>query len=243
VQFIYGVNPLLELTKRGDPGIREIVVSNGRKGPVIDQILSLASIKGIPVVFKDKSFLDRESGGGSHQGIGALCADYVYVNLDELIEKKTPANLILMLDGITDPQNLGALIRTAHCLGVKGVVIPENRAVSITPSVIKASAGAAYWLAVAREVNLTRTIEYLKERGFWVYGADADNGADLDQFADPGPVCLVMGSEGCGLRPLIKKNCDLLLSIPMAGKLDSLNVSVAAGIILYEMAKKQGRRK
>ena len=238
--IIYGLNPLLERIRQGGQGISEIIVATGKKGVAVDEILSWASVRNIPVTCKDKSYLDHVSGGSVHQGIAAFCAAYGYVTIDDLIANNTTANLILMLDGITDPHNLGALIRTAHCLGVKGVVIPENRAAAVTATVIKSSAGAAHWLPVTREINLTRTIDYLKERGFWIYGADADQGTDVNRFSDTGPVCLVMGSEGRGIRPLIRKKCDFLLSIPMAGKLHSLNVSVAAGIILYEMARKQG---
>jgi 23S rRNA (guanosine2251-2'-O)-methyltransferase len=240
--IIYGINPLLERIRQGGQGISEIIVATGRKGRDVDTILSWASVTGIPVAFKDKSYLDHMSGSSAHQGMAAFCADYAYVTIDELIANSTKVNLILMLDGITDPHNLGALIRTAHCLGVKGVIIPENRAAVVTATVIKASAGAAHWLPVAREVNLARAVDYLKERGFWIYGADAEQGTDVTKFADAGPVCLIMGSEGRGIRPLIRKKCDFLLSIPMAGQLASLNVSVAAGIILYEIARKQGRK-
>ena len=240
--IIYGINPLLERIRQGGQGISEIIVAAGRKGAAVDNILSWASEKGIPVTCKDRSYLDQVSGDGAHQGIAALCAAYAYVNIDALIANSTQTNLILMLDGITDPHNLGALIRTAHCLGAKGVIIPEDRAAAITATVIKASAGAAYWLPVTREVNLARTIDYLKGKGFWIYGADADQGMDVNQFADAGPVCLVMGSEGSGIRPLVRKKCDFLLSIPMAGNLHSLNVSVAAGIIMNEIARRQGRK-
>jgi 23S rRNA (guanosine2251-2'-O)-methyltransferase len=215
-------------------------VATGRKGRDVDTILAWASAKSIPLARKDNSYLDHVAGGGVHQGVAAFCAAYAYAHIDELIANQAPSNLILMLDGITDPQNLGALIRTAHCLGVKGVIIPESRAAAVTASAIKASAGAAHWLPVTREVNLARTIDYLKERGFWIYGADADQGTDVSQITDTGPVCLVMGSEGGGIRPLIRKKCDFLLAIPMAGKLASFNVSVAAGIILYELVRKQG---
>jgi len=150
---------------------------------------------------------------------------------------------VLVLNGVTDPQNLGALIRTAHCLGVNGIIIPENRAAAVTAAVVKASAGAAHRTPVAQVVNLARTIEYLQERGFWIYGADAGGDTDIEKFDDNGPVALVMGSEGKGLSPLVRKKCDFLLCIPMVGVVGSLNVSVAAGIILYEILKKQGRRK
>ena len=240
--IIYGINPLLERIRQGGQGVNEIIVANGKKGRDVDSILAWASVKGIPVSFKDRSYLDHVTDGSVHQGVAAFCAAYAYATLDELIANITRANLILMLDGITDPHNLGALIRTAHCLGAKGVIIPENRAAAVTATVIKASAGAAHWLPVTCEVNLARTIDCLKERGFWIYGADADQGADVSQFDDAGSVCLIMGSEGRGIRPLIRKKCDFLLAIPMAGELASLNVSVAAGIILYEIARKQGKK-
>ncbi len=239
MQLIYGINPLLELLRRGGQGIKEIIVAEGRKGTAFDEVQALAAIKGVPVICKDKSYLDGIAGGGVHQGIAARCNDYAYADIDALLENKTKANIVLILDGVTDPHNLGALIRTAHCLGAKGVIIPEDRAAAVTPTAIKASAGAAHWLPIAREVNLARSMENLQARGYWIYGADAECGMDLGRFADEGPVCLVMGSEGKGLRPLVRKKCDFLLSIPMAGSLASLNVSVAAGIILYEIARKQ----
>ncbi len=157
--------------------------------------------------------------------------------------------LILILDGITDPQNLGSLIRTALCFGVAGLVIPENRAASVTPSVIKASAGAALHLPIIKVVNISRTIDQLKEVGFWIYGADADCGEGIRSPDYSNHAGLVLGSEGKGIRPLVRKKCDVLISIPMTGSIDSLNVSVAGGIILYEVTrhwdtlKTQGERR
>ncbi|MDO9585152.1 MAG: 23S rRNA (guanosine(2251)-2'-O)-methyltransferase RlmB [Syntrophales bacterium] len=230
---------------RKSGAIKELIVAAGRGGASIQNILALASRKAIPVVFKDRPYLDNMAGCKSHQGIVALCEAYAYAEVDDVIDNRPRSNnsLVLVLDGVTDPQNLGALIRTAHCLGVNGIIIPENRAAAVTAAVIKASAGAANRTPVAQVVNLSRTIEYLQERGFWIYGADADGGADIERFDDDGPVALVMGSEGKGLSPLVRKKCDFLLCIPMVGVVGSLNVSVAAGIILYEILKKQGRRK
>ena len=242
VQLIYGVNPILEAIKQDGGTIKEIIASSGSKGAAIENILTLASAKNIPVSFKDRSYLDNVAGCSMHQGIVALCNSFTYKKLDEIVDNRTKTgNIILILDGVMDPQNLGAVIRTAHCFGVNGVIIPENRAVSVTSTVIKASAGAAHWMPIVREVNLSRTIEYLKERGFWIYGADADDGTNIGEFDEDGHVVLVLGSEGKGLRPLIRKKCDFFLSIPMLGKVDSLNVSVAAGIILYEISRKQRR--
>lgn len=245
MQTIYGVNPVREVIKREGEKIKEIIIAAGRKGTIIQNILILASEKRIPVVFKDRCHLDSAAGCHTHQGVVAFCESFTYAHIDELIDKQPDDHntTILILDELTDPQNLGALIRTAHCLGVKGVIIPENRSVSVNATVIKASAGAAHWIPIVKEVNLTRAIEYLKEHGFWIYGTDTENGTQLEKFEDCGPIALVLGSEGRGLRPLVKKQCDFMLSIPMAGKIGSLNVSVAAGIILYEIFRKRGRRK
>ena len=147
---------------------------------------------------------------------------------------------MVLLDSVTDPQNLGSIIRTAHCCGANGVIIPENRAASVTASVAKASAGAVHYLPTAMVVNLVRTIEYLKEKGFWIYGADCGVGSDIHAPDYEGNIGLVMGSEGRGIRPLIRKKCDFLISIPMRGQVASLNVSVAAGVILYEILRKWG---
>ena len=142
-------------------------------------------------------------------------------------------DLILILDGILDPQNLGSIIRSAHCLGANGVVIPTDRAASVTPAVLKASAGSAEHLPISRVTNVSRTIDDLKNRGFWVFGADAHGGKDIGEHNFKVPAVLVMGSEDKGIRPLVKRKCDFLVTIPMAGKFDSFNVAVAAGIIQY----------
>jgi 23S rRNA (guanosine2251-2'-O)-methyltransferase len=169
-----------------------------------------------------------------------LCGEFAYASLEEIVANRHPASpgsLVLLLDGIEDPQNLGSLIRTAHCFGVNGVVIPRDRAAGITPAVIKASAGAAGHIPVVRVVNLIQAIEFLKEKSFWIYGADAGVDQDLGSFRFEGNMGLVMGSEGKGMRPLVRKHCDVLLSIPLFGALDSLNVSVAAGILLYQIRR------
>jgi len=176
-----------------------------------------------------------------HQGVVAVCRAHRYATVEEVIDhrhKKSKYDLIVLLDNITDPQNLGSIIRTAHCCGVNGVIIPENRAASITSSVSKASAGAVHYLPTAMVVNLANTIDDLKERGFWIYGADASAPMDIRAPDYEGNIALVMGSEGRGIRPLVRKKCDFLISIPMRGQVASLNVSVAAGVILFEILRK-----
>jgi 23S rRNA (guanosine2251-2'-O)-methyltransferase len=237
---IYGINPLLEVLKGHDRIIRKLVIAAGRKGETIRKIQDLARKMGIPIEFKDRDYLHRQTGGKNHQGIIGFCEDFAYVSVDDVIANRHrdfKHDLILILDGITDPQNLGSLIRTAHCFGANGVIIPKDRSASVTAAVMKASSGTAGDTPIAMEVNLSNTIEHLKGKGFWIYGTDAGNGQNIHTQDYRGHIAVVMGSEGKGIRPLIRKKCDFLLSIPMKGKIDSLNVSVAAGIILHEILR------
>jgi 23S rRNA (guanosine2251-2'-O)-methyltransferase len=244
MQVIFGINPLLEDLRSQAGRVSKIIVAEGRGGEAFQKVLNLAKQKGIHIEFKERSYLDRKAGQVSHQGVVGICEPFVYASVDDVIANRHPDfkyNLILILDGITDPQNLGTLIRTAHCCGANGVIIPENRAASLTGTVVKASAGAANHTSIARVVNLSNTIDYLKEQRFWIYGTDPASGKDFGSFDYDGHIGLVLGSEGTGMRPLIRKKCDFLLAIPTMGKIDSLNVSVAAGIILYEMLRTFGK--
>ncbi|TFG92846.1 MAG: 23S rRNA (guanosine(2251)-2'-O)-methyltransferase RlmB [Syntrophobacterales bacterium] len=238
MQVIYGVHPVEETLKDGGRIEKVFLTKEDRRGSV-REIVELASRRKIPVVFTDREHLNTVAGTSHHQGVICICEEYRYAGIDEIIEGSTSQKnvLILILDGITDPQNLGSIIRTALCFGSAGLVIPENRAASVTPSVIKASAGAALHLPIARVVNIARTIDRLKEEGFWIYGTDADCGEELNSQDYSNHVGLVLGSEGKGMRPLVRKKCDVLVSIPMIGIIDSLNVSVAGGIILYEITR------
>ena len=178
--------------------------------------------------------------GQRHQGIVCLCEEFIYTPLEEVISQCTHSEsggLILILDSILDPQNLGSLIRSGHCFGAKGIIIPKNRAAPVTPAVMKASAGSAGHTAISRVVNIGAAIDTLKEEGFWIYGADVAKGQDTRNFDYQGRVGLVLGSEGTGLRPLVKGKCDFLITMPMAGRIDSLNVSVAGGILMYEIMR------
>lgn len=243
VQVIYGINPLLEALKGNDRVIKTLVVAAGRGGEPVRKILNLAKIAGIPVEFKDRDYLDRQTGGRSHQGVIGFTDEFAYASVDDVIANRhseSKNDLILVLDGVTDPQNMGSLIRTAHCFGANGVIIPKDRSASVTSAVIKVSAGATGHTPVAMEVNLSHTIEYLKDKGFWIYGADAEKEQSMKTMDYRRRVVVVMGSEGKGIRPLIRKKCDFHISIPMKGKIDSLNVSVAAGIILYDIRRVWG---
>jgi 23S rRNA (guanosine2251-2'-O)-methyltransferase len=240
MDYIYGLNPIIEALGSESGRLKKIIVADGRKGDALHNIIVKAKQKGIPVEVTDRDYLDRIAGRKSHQGVLALCESFSYADVDDLIatDADKKGDLILILDSISDPQNLGSLIRTANCCGAKGVIIPEDRAASVTATVIKASAGAVRHTPVAKVVNLLRTIEYLKEKGFWIYGTDADGGQDIHFMNYDRRIGLVMGSEGKGMRPSIRKQCDFLLSIPMNGKINSFNVSVAAGIIMYEIGRK-----
>jgi len=239
MQLVYGINPLLEVLKGNDRSIKQIIIASEKRGDQIQAILNLARKSGVPVEFREKTFLDKRSGGKIHQGVIGLAEDFAYAGMDDIIvnrHRDSKKDIILLLDGITDPQNLGSLIRTAHCFGVNGVVIPRDRSASVTATAMKVSSGAAGYTPVAMEINLVKTIEDLQDRGFWIYGADAEEGQNVHTLDYGEHVAVVMGSEGKGIRPLVKKKCDFLVSIPMKGRIDSLNVSVAAGIILYEIS-------
>jgi 23S rRNA (guanosine2251-2'-O)-methyltransferase len=245
MQVIYGINPVLETLRNKGSDIRKVILAEGRRGGGAAKILELAAARGVAVDTLRREELDRRAGTAAHQGVLCLCGEFAYASLENLVANRHPAfpgSLVLLLDGIEDPQNLGSLIRSAHCFGANGVVIPRDRAAGITPAVIKASAGAAGHIPVARVVNLTHAIDILKEKGFWVYGADAGADTELGSARFEGDIGLVMGSEGKGIRPLVRKHCDILVSIPLFGKVDSLNVSVAAGILLHEIRRQSPTR-
>jgi 23S rRNA (guanosine2251-2'-O)-methyltransferase len=244
VQVIYGVNPLLETLERNGERIVKIVIAKGRGGEPFQKLLKLAGQKGVKTEIRDKAFLDRLTGQKAHQGVVGICKAYAQTGIEDLLAgegDQDSRELVLILDGITDPRNLGALIRTAHCCGAGGVIVPQNRSALVTATAVKASAGAVNYIPVAMATNLSRAIDLMKKKGFWIYGADAGEGKAVYELDYDRPVGLVMGSEGKGIRPLIKSKCDFLIAVPMLGQIDSLNVSVAAGIIMYEIMRKRGR--
>lgn len=241
MQVIYGVNPVKETLIGKNVSVEEIILAKGKKGRHIQDILDLAKGRHIPVRYDDRHQMNAIAGSKSHQGIVCICADYLYASVDEIISNSLDSlagGFVLILDGIEDPQNLGSIIRTGHCFGINGIIIPEHRSASVTPSVIKVSAGAAQHVPIAKVVNMARTLDYLKEKNFWIYGADAHSHDDMYTLDFTGNIGLVMGSEDKGLRPLVRKKCDFLISLKMLGRIDSLNVSVAAGIIMYEISRK-----
>jgi 23S rRNA (guanosine2251-2'-O)-methyltransferase len=244
MQRTYGINPLVEGLLVRPSVFEKILIARGRSRAGLQKILSLAEKNSIPVEFVDREKMDSLAQHGVHQGFLGLCRERDYATVEEVMANRRENNngdLVVLLDGVVDPRNLGAIIRTAYCLGANGVIIPENRAAPVTALASKASAGASELLPVARVVNIVRTIEYLKKKGFWIYGADAEQGSALDSLDYEGNIAVVAGSEGHGIRPLVRKNCDFLVSIPMKGRIASLNVSVATGVILFEILRKWGQ--
>jgi len=244
MEVVYGINPVKVLLREKDSGWEKIVIASGRSGSSVKEVVDIARQKKVPIEFHRRQYLDGLAGNFNHQGVVGVRQSYVYTDLDILIKNRSKFfnfDLILVLDSIMDPQNLGSIIRSAYCLGANGVIIPEDRSAPVTAAVIKASAGSVGQIPVARVVNLAQTIEYLKDKGFWIFGADAHNGTDLREMDFNCHVVLVLGGEAKGMRPLVKKKCDFLLSIPMMENFDSLNVSVAAGIIQYEILSQRRR--
>jgi 23S rRNA (guanosine2251-2'-O)-methyltransferase len=228
-----GIHPVTEALRAGRP-LDRVLVAQGAGGPKLQAIVDMARRAEVPVRFEPRSALDRVAGTPAHQGVVALGAAKKYTDLDAV----PAAGILVVLDGVEDPHNLGAIIRTAHAAGAGGVVIPERRAAGLTDVVAKAAAGALEHLPVIRVVNINRTLEDLKERGYRIYGLDERGDQSYDRVDFSQPTALVMGAEGKGLHDQVRKHCDVLVRIPMAGKIASLNVSVAAGIVLFEWKRR-----
>ena len=237
--WIYGINPVSEALRSDRCRIKEIWVAKGRDLTRLEGIIGMAESKGVPVRRVERSKLDSLTASAPHQGVVGFIDQFNYADLDELLQPGEGTPFLLVLDGIEDPRNLGALIRTAAACGVWGVIIPKDRAAGITPAVAKSSAGAVFHLPVVRVTNISSTLKKIKEKGIWVVGAAAEAHTDLFHQDLTSPLAVVIGGEGKGLRPLIKRECDFLVSIPMKSKVNSLNASVAGSIILYEVIRQR----
>ena len=238
-----GVNSIMEAL-RGRRKVHKIFIQEGRKGKKIEDLVHLAQKKGIFWQHVNKRQLDAMYPGANHQGIIALVDSFKYAEMDEVLEKAALSGrepFVLILDGIEDPQNLGSIIRTAECAGVHGIIIPQHNSADITGAVARASAGAVEYMLIVRETNLVNCIKNLKAKGFWVVGAAMDGDCDYFKCEIPRPTALVIGGEGTGIRKLVQQNCDLLVKIPMMGQISSLNASVAAGLIIYEVIRQQSK--
>ncbi len=230
---IYGVRPLIEALRGGRRRVFEVLDASGNA-----EVARAATVAGVPVKKVPHARVEELARGGVHQGVAALAEPYPYAELEDLLT--APDTLVVLLDGVTDPHNLGAVLRVADGAGASGVVIPKDRAAGVTAAVVKASAGASEHVPVSRVTNLRRAIDAIKKAGLWVYAAEV-GGTPYTDLDLAGPVGLVLGSEGRGVRRLVREGCDGAVSIPMLGAVGSLNVSVAAGVLLYEAGRQRGR--
>ena len=238
--IIYGRNAVMEALK-GEREIDKILVQKGEKEGSVIKIISLAKSKAVVVQEVEKAKLDELTAREKHQGVLAYVAAHEYVTVEDILEEakeKGEAPFVLILDNIQDPHNLGAIIRTAHNAGVHGIIIPKRRAVGLTGTVAKASAGALEYMKIAKVSNIVQTIRELKEKGLWIACADMD-GRTLYEENLTGPIGIVVGSEGEGVSKLAKENCDYIVSVPMYGKVTSLNASVAASLMVYEVVRQR----
>ena len=242
-EMLYGINPVMEALKAQRREIRGVFLATGRRDRRVDELEALAREKGVAVKRVDAETLEGLCGTDHHQGValdaGAL-PGMAPEDLLLLAKKRGESPFFVILDSIEDPRNLGAIIRTAHCAGAHGVVVPKDRSAQLTSLVSKASAGAMEHMPVAVVTNIAKTMETLKEGGLWLAGLDADGECSLFGGDFTGPVGIVVGSEGKGIRPLVKKGCDFIVSIPLNGVVDSLNASVAASLVMYEVVRQRG---
>ena len=240
-ELVEGRNAVMEALKAGR-AIDKLYISKGDVDKTLGHIASTARAKGVVVVECDRRKLDFMSQTHAHQGVIALCAVREYCTVEDLFavaEQRGEAPFIIVCDEISDGHNLGAIIRTAECVGAHGVIIPKRRSAGLTAVVDKASAGAAEHMAIARVPNIPTALKELKERGLWVYGTAADGKSDLWHTDFSGPLALVIGSEGDGMGRLVRESCDFIVSLPMKGKVSSLNASAAAAITMYEILRQR----
>ncbi|HWB86143.1 MAG TPA: 23S rRNA (guanosine(2251)-2'-O)-methyltransferase RlmB [Bryobacteraceae bacterium] len=234
--LLSGIHPVAEALRTGHP-LERVLVAQGAGGTRVQEIIDLARRASVPVRFEPRNALDRLAGTPAHQGVVALGAAKKYAELDAVAS----AAMLVVLDGVEDPHNLGAIVRTAHAAGAGAVIIPERRAASVTDVAAKAAAGALEHLPVVRVTNINRSLEDLKKRGYWIYGLDERGAEDYTRVEYAEPTVLVLGGEGKGLHEQVRKHCDMLVRIPMEGRISSLNVSVAAGVVLFEWRRRHVR--
>ena len=231
-ETIYGIRPVVEALGSGRRKVFEVIDAVGN-----EELAKAAAARGVEVVRAPRQRVEELAEGGVHQGVAARVEPYPYSGLGEILS--TPEPLVIVLDGVTDPRNLGSVLRAADAVGASGVVIPKDRAVGVTPAAVKASAGASEHVRVARVTNLRRAVDTMKNAGLWVYAAEAGE-TPYTELDLAGAVAFVLGSEGRGVRRLVREGCDGTISIPMMGAVESLNVSVASAVLLYEARRRRG---
>ena len=237
---IYGVLPVLEALRAKSRRIDRIVIAEGTRDSRLKEVIEAAKRAHVPVRREPRVSLDRLTNHANHQGILAITSAASYSDADDLVSRISSGTLLVLLDGVEDPHNLGAIIRTAECGGASAIIVPERRAVHLTDTVAKTSAGALEHLPVARVTNLASFIEELKKHNVWVVGVESSGQMTYTEFNYTGALALVFGGEGGGLHRLVRERCDAVVSIPMRGKVTSLNVSVAVGVVLFEALRQRG---
>lgn len=238
-EVIIGRNAVLEALKNNRE-IEKITIAKGAEGSV-KQIVGKAKDRKIPVYYSEKAHMDKAASGGAHQGVIAVVSDYEYCTVDDILalaEKRDEKPFVIILDGLEDPHNLGAIMRTAECAGAHGIIIPKRRSVSVNETVAKTSAGASEYMLCARVTNIGREIDSLKEKGLWIGAVDMGDTFYYDQDLT-GAIGLVIGGEGSGVSRLVREKCDFVVSIPMKGRITSLNASNAASIMMYEVVRQR----
>jgi 23S rRNA (guanosine2251-2'-O)-methyltransferase len=236
---LFGIHSVREALRQSVESIQQCYFAVELSNPRLRELHQWVEERRIPVHQVPEEALQRMAGSAHHQGVVARSMDFQYRDLETVITRTVPPGLLLVLDEIQDPQNLGAILRSSDGAGVSGVFLPKHKAASITSAVIKASAGAALHLPIVRETNLNRTLQTLKENGYWTVGLDVHTEKLWTDYDYRCPTVLVLGNEGRGLRPLIRRNCDELVKIPMQGRVESLNVSAATAVILYEVLRQR----
>jgi len=243
MHYIYGINAVSEALKARGRAFEWVGMAKERHDLRLQRLIEDCRRLAVPVRFLQRTELDRMAGNAAHQGVVAVTSAKQYSDLDDVLgAKRGQHSLVVVLDGVEDPHNLGAILRTADAAGADGIVIPERRAASVTGTVTKASAGASEHLPIAKVTNIARTVEELKERNIWTVGLDERGSQTYDALDYNMDCALVLGAEGKGLHDLVKRKCDFLVSIPMLGKVSSLNVSVAAAVVLYEIVRQRRAR-
>lgn len=241
---LFGRNPVLELLRSDSRKVEEVAILAEGRGPQLQELLLLARQKGVKVSFRTRDQLTAMAGSPHHQGVVARVAEARYLELEKLLPlpaSRGEVAFFLALDRVQDPRNLGALLRIAEGAGAHGVILPKHHAAGLTPAAAKAAMGALEYVPVARETNLVSVLERLKKQGIWLFGGTPSSGAPPWEVDLTLPLCLVLGGEGSGLRPLIARACDFLVSLPMRGKVSSLNVAAAAAVLCYEVVRQRGR--
>lgn len=240
MHYIYGINAVTEALKARGRAFEWVGMAKERHDIRLQRLIEDCRRLNVPIRFVQRTELDRMAGNAAHQGVVAVTSAKQYSDLDDVVgAKRGQYSLVVVLDGVEDPHNLGAILRTADAAGADGVVIPERRAAGVTGTVTKASAGASEHLPIAKVTNIARSVEELKDRNVWAVGLDEHGKKAYDSIDYKMDCALVLGAEGKGLHDLVKKKCDFLVSIPMLGKVPSLNVSVAAGVVLYEVVRQR----